>query len=615
MKFRISKESTKIRTAVALAVLVLPFGLNAADLPDFDAKAFSSEKYSAGNNPYKVERYAPQYFVDHAKQFEAWESKHPSAPVWSIIADGSVSTQHIIDAPDGLILLDAGLTREQMEPVAARIKELSDKPLKAIIYTHAHVDHTGGIDAFVTEQQVENGEVEIIASEKFMEAYVSENASTGPLMGQRAILMYGALMQQADKDQFVTGCCGNLSAGGESGFITPTRTVGDDETLTVAGLEMHFVHTGGENAAHIIAYVPAYKTVFIGDELQGPAAPQLHSPRGTKFRDTDAWISAIDKIRVMDPEHMMPGHGKATYGRDSVSNILVKYRDAMQFQHDQSIRLINQGKSPDDLANEVVVPDYLTIDPFTVQTYGKTTTIVRSYFTGYVSWFDGNPANLDPLPKVEEDRRLVEAMGGRDKVIALAEKALKGGDIKWSVALSDKLVRIDNGDQQARYLKAAGFRHLGYATYNSTNRGFYLGGADELDGVLDMDVLRQAGKQFTAAPGVIEGLPTADLMETLRYKVLPDEVKGSETSYYFMFKDTGEEFTLILRNGILEVNKGKLEHDVALTTDRKAFDRLFNDENAPSITELGKIKGDKAAVKRFDKALDFTFHPIRISVQ
>ena len=502
-----------------------------------------------------------------------------------------------------------------MLPVAEKIETLSDKPIKAIIYTHAHADHTGGVGAFVTKEQVANGEVEIIADSKFIDAYISENASTGPLMGQRALFMYGGALQPADRAQFTTGCCGHFSRG-SADFSAPTYlTDKDSETRDVLGLEMTFIHSGGENSAHVIIYVPEYKTVFTGDELQGPAAPQLHSPRGTKFRDTNAWIIALDKIRSLQPEHMLPGHGKAEYGKEKVDDILITYRDAMQFQHDQAIRLINQGKSPDDLANEIVIPDYLTLDPFTIQTYGNVKTNVRSYFTGYVSWFDGNPANLDPLPKVEEDKKLVEAMGGRDKVLKLAEKALADGDIKWSVSLSDKLVRIDNTDMQSRYLKAAGLRHLGYASITSSNRSFYLSAADELDGLVDMEQVADMARQVLSGPSVIAGMSTATLMDNMRYKVLPDEVKATNTGYYFTFTDTGEEFTIYLRNGILEVNEGKLGHDVAIKTERKAFDRLFTEKLAPKLTDIGTVEGDRSAVSRFDRAIDQTFYPIRLGIQ
>jgi len=433
-------------------------------------------------------------------------------------------------------------------------------------------------------------------------------------MSQRAIVMYGQAMQPADKAQYQIGCCGHMNAGSSS-FIAPSYTIDpDSETRDVLGLKLTFVHSGGENAGHMIIYSPKYKTVFIGDELQGPAAPQLHSPRGTKFRDTNAWVAAIDKIRAFNPEHMLPGHGEAEYGKKAVDGILITYRDAMQFQHDQAIRLINQGKNADDLANEIKIPDYLTLDPFTVQTYGNVKTNVRSFYTGYISWFDGNAANLDPLPKAEEDKKLVAAMGGRDSVFKLSEKALKDGDIKWSLALSDKLVRINHKDMPARHLKAAALRHLGYATINSSNRGYYLSGADELDGLLDMNIVANAGRALLLSPAVIAGTPTASLMDNMRYRVIPEQVKGTNTGYYFKFSDTDEEFTVYLRNGILEVSKGKLEHQVSIKTDRKAFNTLFTADVAPKLSELGKVKGPKKAVTRFDNAIDFVHHSVQLAI-
>jgi alkyl sulfatase BDS1-like metallo-beta-lactamase superfamily hydrolase len=242
-------------------------------------------------------------------------------------------------------------------------------------------------------------------------------------------------------------------------------------------------------------------------------------------------------------------------------------------------------------------------------------TNVRSFFTGYVSWFDGNPANLDPLPKIEEDTRLVAAMGGREKVIKLAEQALQDGDIRWSVALSDRLVRIDNKDMQARYLKAAGLRHLGYATINSSNRGFYLGAADELDGLMDMNQLAAIGRSMIMGPNVITGMPTANLMETMRYKVIPDQVKDTNTGYYFQFDDTGEEFTLYLRNGILEIQTGKQQHQVSIRTNRQDFDRLFTETDTPALIDIGEVSGDEESVALFDRAIDQTFYPIRLGVQ
>ncbi|WP_051302949.1 alkyl sulfatase dimerization domain-containing protein [Psychromonas aquimarina] len=595
------------KSIIAAAVLLSPFILSAHVLPDLETKVYHDVEFSKGDNPYKVKRYVPEYFKNHSRHFEENFFQHPSAPIWTIIPDNAFATIHVIDAPEGLIIVDTGLNEPSMRPVVEKIKKLSDKPIKAVIYTHPHADHTGGVGAFITQEQVNSGEVEVIADAKFVEAFISENAATGPVMAQRAVAMYGALLQPEDREDYTIGCCGHMTQGATS-FIAPTYTIEEQETRKVAGLELTFVHSGGENSAHMVIYAPEYNTVFTGDELQGPAAPQLHSPRGTKFRDTNAWVAAIDNIRGLDPEHLLPGHGRPEYGRDKVEKILTVYRDSMQYQHDQAIRLINQGKGPDQLANEIKIPDYLTLDPFTVETYGNVATNVRSFYSGYISWFDGNPANLEPLPEVESANKLITAMGGRNQVVKLAEKALQDGEIKWSVELSDKLVRVDNNDQQARHLKAAGLRHLGYASINSSNRGFYLTAADELDGLLDMNMVKNIAQSMVANPKMISGMSTSSLMDSLRYKVRPEVIGGTETVYQFNFSDSGETFTVHLRNGIVEVIQGKSESDVTVLTARAEFDKLFYQDNT-MLNDLGKVIGKKGDIQRFDNAFDFTFFP------
>ncbi|MFV2005635.1 MAG: MBL fold metallo-hydrolase, partial [Gammaproteobacteria bacterium] len=245
-----------------LCLLLISSQGTSAGMPDLETKVYAKDVYSAGDNPYKVKRFAPKYYIDHAKHFVESFTTHPKAPIWTFTPANAFATIHVIDAPDGLILIDTGLNEEQVEPVAAKIKTLSKKPIKAVIYTHPHADHTGGVAAFISQKQVDSGEVEVIADANFMTAYVSENSATGPIMGQRATFMYGAALQPADKEQYRTGCCGYMTAGTAS-FIAPTYITNEDtETRKVLGLELVFTHTGGENAGHVIIYSPKYKTVF-----------------------------------------------------------------------------------------------------------------------------------------------------------------------------------------------------------------------------------------------------------------------------------------------------------------------------------------------------------------
>ncbi|GAL13683.1 alkyl sulfatase [Vibrio astriarenae] len=209
---------------------------------------------------------------------------------------------------------------------------------------------------------------------------------------------------------------------------------------------------------------------------------------------------------------------------------------------------------------------------------------------------------------------MIEAMGGRDKVVKLAEDALENGEIKWSVTLSDKLVRVDNEDIQARHLKAAGLRHLGYATINSSNRGFYLAGADELDGVLNLELVNNMARGMLLNPDMIAGFSTPVLLESLRYKVIPEAIGGTETSFLVSFKDTKEEKVIILRNGIVEITDSVEAPDVVVTTTRTAFDQLFTGQSE-KLVDVAEVQGDKQDIAKFDQVFDFEMYPISVAVQ
>jgi alkyl sulfatase BDS1-like metallo-beta-lactamase superfamily hydrolase len=163
--------------------------------------------------------------------------------------------------------------------------------------------------------------------------------------------------------------------------------------MTLAGIRFVFFHTGGEAASHIGVYLPDQKVLFSGDEVQGPTFPQLHSLRGTRPRDIERWVRAIDRMRGLDVEYMVPGHGLALRGQDEIGTVLTYYRDAMQFVHDQSVRLINMGFTPDEIAENVKLPDSVVKEPWTTEYYGNVDVSARNVYGGYISWWNGDPRN------------------------------------------------------------------------------------------------------------------------------------------------------------------------------------------------------------------------------
>ena len=196
-------------------------------------------------------------------------------------------------------------------------------------------------------------------------------------------------------------------------------------------------------------------------------------------------------MRAYDAEYLVPGHGQIVTGADKVQTILTNYRDAMQYVLDQSIRLINMGYTPDEMAETVRLPKAVQVEPWGIEYYGNVHVSTRNVYGGLISWWNGDPAELDPTPRLEKARRTVEMMGGRDKVFAEAERAFFAGDPQWAAELTTPLIRIDRDDWQARYLKAAALRKIGYRQTSSSLRGFYLTGALEIEGKVDPGALQQ----------------------------------------------------------------------------------------------------------------------------
>ena len=418
---------------------------------------------------------------------EAIESvtKVKDAPVWHYDSiNGNLPNISMIEGDDGLIIVDTGLRLQDAEKTITMIREITDKPVKAVIYTHHHPDHINGTVAFLEGQNPDD--VLIIGAHNLNAEARDENSVTGRIMGFRAMYMYGSLLDpEGDGKDFQVGLGGKVMPG-LNGFIPANRTITDSEDMTVAGIKMHLFETGGEAASHMAVYLPDYGLMLSGDEVQGPTYPNLHSLRGTKPRDANNWINALDKMRAFNPRTLVPGHGPVIEGADEVGKILTIYRDAIQWTHDQAVRLINMGYTQEELAEALpALPASLQLEPWTTEYYGTVKHSVRNYFTGYISWFDGDAATLDPTPRLERSRRYVDLMGGRGKVMAAAETAKAAGDAQWTAELTTHLIRIKNDDQQARTLKAWAFRQLSDKTVNTNWKGFYLTGAMELEGKLD----------------------------------------------------------------------------------------------------------------------------------
>ncbi len=380
----------------------------------------------------------------------------------------------------------------------------------------------------------------------------------------------------------------------------------DRETeMTLAGFRFVFFATGGESASHMGIYLPDQKVLFSGDEIQGPTFPQLHSLRGTRPRDIERWFGAIDRMRGWDVEYLVPSHGQIIEGKAEVSKVLTYYRDAMQYVHDQSVRLINMGFTPDEIAETVKLPTSVVIEPWTTEYYGNVDVSVRNVYGGYISWWNGDPAELRPTPRMERARRTVEMMGGRDKVFATAEKAFFDGDAQWAAELTTPLIRLNKEDWPARQLKAAALRVIGYKQTSSSLRGFYLTGARELDGLVDPAAVQ---RKITQQIFNLDDAPTSMVLENLRFAVNPERANGKQLTVGYQFADTGESFTLQLRNSVLEITPSLPDRTAPVVQLTRAFGNriLRGEETLQSGMDSGAItvRGNPAEVKALHSVFD-----------
>ncbi len=571
--------------------------------PDIDAAASAP----SGDNPYVVPFSAPDYLREHARYLEEELLQIGDTPVWDYnTPNRGFGNVIMIEGDDGLIIVDTTTAHEHAAVAADAFGEISDKPVVAVIYTHHHVDHVSGTGAFIDEAAAARGEVPVIAAENFLRELQDENQVTAPIMGVRALYMYGQLLDPVtDGRDYHVSCCGYTIGSERDSYIPPNRFITDREEITIAGVRMELFQTGGESASHLAVWLPDHRVLLSGDEIQGPNYPNLHSLRGTKPRDVIRWIAAIDRMRTYDADYLVPSHGQPVLGREAVDDVLTLYRDAIQYTHDQALRLINKGYTPDDLANAITLPEFMDRDPWTREMYGTVKHSVREFYVAYISWWNGDPAELDPLPRREKAERLVQLMGGRDRVFAEAEAAFTTGDDQWAAELTAYLVRIDREDMPSRHLKAAALRRIGYATANTNWRGLYLTAARELEGSV---VPRAIVERLQATRFDPSQLTTEQLFALLRYRVDAQEAGDTRLKIAYRLTDSQENYTLELRNSILDVQKGLREDaDITLSMSRAVLDQLFMQTlGYPEAIKDGLVSTDGSllALRRFGTVFD-----------
>lgn len=484
-----------------------------------------------------------------------------TGPVYCAVGYALANVIFVVGA-DGLIVVDTTESTEAATECLQDFREMLRRtqpasaalPVKAVILTHNHSDHIAGMRAFVDEAAQAAG-VRVIAHRTMMEAVANNATVVAPILGARSAYSFGALLEVGPDGQ-VNGGIGPRLARGQATFLPPDLVFDDRLEVTLAGVRFDLRHAPSETDDEIIAWLPDHAILLSAEVIQGECLANVHTLRGTRYRDPQQWVRSIDAMRRFPAQFMVPAHGRPVAGAANVAELLTHYRDAIAFIHDQAVRMMNLGCTPDELAENLpALPPHLAQHGWLGEYYGTVRHSVRQVFCGQLGWFDGDPATLDPLPRVERARRMVELAGGRDAVLAKGCEAMRREDARWAAELASLLVRIDPQDTDARALKSEALTFLGVRTTNINWRNWYLTAARELQGAYDQPLKPGSGGAL-ASPDMLAAIPLERLLESFTVRVSAERCFDVHSALALVIDDGGRtrHFALELRRGVLQIH-------------------------------------------------------------
>lgn len=488
-----------------------------------------------------------------------------------VIKGLGISNCIVIEGKTGLIVADTGDHVEEGRDRLKEIRKISDKPIKAIIYSHWH--YSNGTKAFTSD----GNDVTIIGHEKLDFNKTNAIGLLAPTVLRRAAFQMGMYLPDEGPDAAPFGSI-KLTAS-ESGYIPPNRTVSEGEILEIDGVRMQFyTRYRSDTDCSLIVYFPDFHTVFNNHSL--PIFPNLYSLRGQSFRDPKTWIEGIDLMLDIDPEHLVVVHGDPTSGKDAVRTRLMNYRDTMQFLYDQTVRGMNLGLTPNELVKFVKLPEHLKKDPNLQQVYVTEDAVVRQIHNGLVGWFDGESVNISRLSPAAESSKIVQGFGGRDAVFKQAEQAFNAKEYQWAAILATHLINVDPEDKDAKQLKANILRRLGQLSVASNSRNWYITQARVLEGKIDLSV--PPGTLLTKAK-IMEA--PEFFVELFRVRIDPEKSREADKTLGFNFTDINKKVSLHVRRGVV-IYKDKypeqgVDIEVAMTSE--AWAKII-------LKELGFLK-------------------------
>ncbi len=629
--------TTGRRAALALATCLLPAGLAEAAGPDFADR----EDFAFADRGFVAQRSDPLIKAADGRvvwDLDAYRFLDAPAPatvnpsLWRQaqllsksglykVADGvwqvrglDLANITFIAGKTGWIIVDP-LTSTEVAAAALELanQQLGARPVTALIYTHSHADHFAGARGVVSDKEIAERKIPVVAPKGFLEHAVSENIIAGGAMNRRGAFQFGAHLPKGPTGQVNSGI-GMAVSPGTMSLIPPNLEIErTGQTLELDGVKMVFQFTPGTEAPAEMNFLLPDLRVLCMAENANATMHNVLTPRGALVRDAKAWADGLSEAIDLfgaQTDVVFTSHAWPRFGQAEAIEYLSKHRDAYKYLHDQSVRLMNAGLTPDEIANRLKLPPVLDNAWYNRGYYGTVSFNSRAVYQRYMGWYDANPVNLAPLEPADEARRYVEAMGGRKPVLTRATAAHAAGDQRWAAELLNRLVFADPKDQEARDLLAKVYDAQGFAAESAIGRNMYLSAATEL-----REGVKPAASAAAAPLDFLRNTPTSMLLDLMAVRLDPALAGDKAAVVVLRFTDRREAVRVSVRNAVLTHSAvamdAQVEADATVTLPRPMFLAMALGGAAPeAILKGAAVTGSPETVSAmfgwFDKGrVDF----------
>ncbi|WP_447026286.1 alkyl/aryl-sulfatase [Vibrio sp. B1Z05] len=512
-----------------------------------------------------------------------------------------------IKGDTGWIVFDPLISQETAKAALDFInKELGERPVTGVFYSHSHLDHFGGVRGVVDEKDVISGKVPIVASLGFTEHAVSENVIAGNAMGRRAVYMYGSMLPRNEKGG-VNGGLGQTTSTGMATMIKPTDIIEKTgEERTIDGVKMVFQYTPGTEApTEMNIWFPDKKALWMAENTTN-TMHNILTLRGAQVRDALKWSSYLQETIDMwgdDVEVKFQSHHWPMWGQEDIVKYFKTQRDMYKYTHDQTVRLMNQGYIGSEISEMIEFPNEINNTWSSRGYYGTLRHNSRAVYQRYMGWYNGNPSDLNNLPPTDAADKYVEYIGGEEATINKAQADFDKGNYRWVAEVLKHVVFANPESEKGKALLADAYEQMGYQAESGPWRSVYLQGAYEL-----RNGVPGSGGLTTASPDIIKNMPPEMLFDYLAVRILPEKAAGKAFVMNMNFTDLDEKYSLYVENSVLNHTKKLAEKpDVSLELTKATLDdvQLGNITLEKAIADGSiKLDGDPEVLKDFVGMLD-----------